>query len=90
MSQDRLLATCEENRLDYVLDPTNFQPETTLRNAVRHMVSHRNDTLSIKEVCIPPIVTYVFTQALAGRFGQPFGCVHSSRSGDGPRTLQEI
>lgn len=33
--QDRILATCEANGLKYVHDPTNFQPEITLRNALR-------------------------------------------------------
>jgi tRNA(Ile)-lysidine synthase TilS/MesJ len=33
--QSRVLATCEEHGLDYVIDETNFQPEITLRNAVR-------------------------------------------------------
>ncbi|KAJ7578454.1 PP-loop family-domain-containing protein [Mycena floridula] len=35
-SKDRILATCEENRLKYVVDTTNFQPDLTLRNAIRH------------------------------------------------------
>lgn len=38
--QDRILATCEENGLEYVTDQTNFQPEATLRNAVRHVLRH--------------------------------------------------
>lgn len=33
--QSRVLVTCEEHGLDYVTDETNFQPEITLRNAVR-------------------------------------------------------
>ncbi|KAH9945806.1 adenine nucleotide alpha hydrolases-like protein [Epithele typhae] len=40
--KDRLLATCEANRLDYIHDPTNFQPEVTLRNAIRGAL--RGDT----------------------------------------------
>lgn len=34
--KERILATCEANKLDYVNDPTNFQPKLTLRNAIRH------------------------------------------------------
>lgn len=34
-NQDRILATCAENGLEYVTDATNFQPELTLRNAIR-------------------------------------------------------
>lgn len=37
--KDRILATCEEHQLDYVNDPTNFQPEITLRNAIRQMLT---------------------------------------------------
>ncbi|KAE9397387.1 adenine nucleotide alpha hydrolases-like protein [Gymnopus androsaceus JB14] len=38
--KDRLLATCEENKLSYVTDETNFQPELTLRNALRHWLTN--------------------------------------------------
>ena len=34
--KDRILATCEANKLEYVNDPTNFQPHITIRNAIRH------------------------------------------------------
>ena len=37
--QSRVLATCEAHGLDYVTDETNFQPEITLRNAVRHALT---------------------------------------------------
>ena len=37
-----MLATCEEHGLDYVTDETNFQPEITLRNAVRHALTVGN------------------------------------------------
>ena len=40
MDQDRILATCYENGLEYVEDPTNFQPELTLRNALRYMLAN--------------------------------------------------
>jgi tRNA(Ile)-lysidine synthase len=36
LSKDRILATCEENKLEYVNDPSNFQPHFTIRNAIRH------------------------------------------------------
>lgn len=35
-SKDRILATCEANKLEYVNDPSNFQPDFTIRNAIRH------------------------------------------------------
>ncbi|KAJ3815422.1 PP-loop family-domain-containing protein [Lentinula aff. lateritia] len=38
--KDRLLATCEENKLSYVTDETNFQPELTLRNALRQWLAN--------------------------------------------------
>ena len=34
-SKDRILATCEANKLEYVNDPSNFQPDFTIRNAIR-------------------------------------------------------
>ena len=34
----RILDTCIENNIPYVEDPTNFQPEITLRNAIRCIV----------------------------------------------------
>jgi tRNA(Ile)-lysidine synthase TilS/MesJ len=39
--QDRILATCRENALDYVQDPTNFQPELTIRNAIRQKIAQK-------------------------------------------------
>ncbi|TFK94799.1 adenine nucleotide alpha hydrolases-like protein [Polyporus arcularius HHB13444] len=41
VSKDRLLATCEANGLDYVNDPTNFQPALTIRNAIRKTLSDK-------------------------------------------------
>ena len=38
MLKDRILATCEANKLEYVTDPTNFQPQLTIRNAIRHCI----------------------------------------------------
>ncbi|KAJ3841102.1 PP-loop family-domain-containing protein, partial [Lentinula raphanica] len=38
--KDRLLATCEENKLPFVQDVTNFQPELTLRNALRQWLAN--------------------------------------------------
>lgn len=42
VSKDRILATCDEHKLDYVVDSTNFQPELTLRNAIRKAVEDRD------------------------------------------------
>lgn len=41
--QDRILATCEENGLEYITDATNFQPYLTLRNALRHVIANKGD-----------------------------------------------
>lgn len=38
--KDRILATCEANKLEYVNDPTNFQPQLTIRNAIRHCINN--------------------------------------------------
>jgi tRNA(Ile)-lysidine synthase len=40
--KDRILATCNENKLSYVKDPTNFQPEITLRNAIRYKIGENS------------------------------------------------
>jgi tRNA(Ile)-lysidine synthase TilS/MesJ len=42
-SKDRLIATCEANKIPWFEDPTNVDETMTLRNAVRHLV--RNHTL---------------------------------------------
>ena len=40
IAKDRIMATCEEQNLDYVTDPTNFQPQLTMRNAIRHVLQN--------------------------------------------------
>ncbi|KAI0063391.1 hypothetical protein BV25DRAFT_1824493 [Artomyces pyxidatus] len=53
----KILATCEENKLEYVEDKTNFQPELTLRNAIRHMLAQQADTTqapAVKRIRPPP------------------------------------
>ncbi|KAJ7074028.1 PP-loop family-domain-containing protein [Mycena amicta] len=42
VSKDRILATCAANDLEFVTDPTNFQPELTLRNAIRKLVAQNS------------------------------------------------
>nr|GAT44031.1 predicted protein [Mycena chlorophos] len=42
VGKDRLLATCDANNLEFVTDETNFQPELTLRNAIRKLVSQNS------------------------------------------------
>ena len=44
------MATCEEQGLEYVTDVTNFQPSTTLRNAIRHRVEQMDTRVSISLV----------------------------------------
>ncbi|KAJ7172019.1 PP-loop family-domain-containing protein [Mycena filopes] len=39
LSKDQILATCEINKLEYITDSTNFQPELTLRNALRALLA---------------------------------------------------
>lgn len=53
----RILATCKENGLSYVKDPTNFQPEITLRNAIRDKIrgnatpwENRQHTSDVKQI----------------------------------------
>ncbi|KIM48808.1 hypothetical protein M413DRAFT_86579 [Hebeloma cylindrosporum] len=38
VGKDRIIKTCEDNKLEYVTDSTNFQPQLTIRNAIRHVI----------------------------------------------------
>ncbi|KAF8643880.1 hypothetical protein AX16_008896 [Volvariella volvacea WC 439] len=44
VSKDRILATCDEHGLEYVIDKTNFQPAATLRNALRSIIHEPDNT----------------------------------------------
>jgi tRNA(Ile)-lysidine synthase len=39
-SKARILATCKANDIQFVSDPTNFNPQLTLRNAVRYLLTN--------------------------------------------------
>ncbi|KAJ7481146.1 PP-loop family-domain-containing protein [Mycena galericulata] len=57
VAKDRILVTCDENNLEYITDSTNFQPELTLRNAIRYMLSKNTlDPKSI-EAKLPPDIS---------------------------------
>ncbi|KAJ5713297.1 uncharacterized protein N7483_010478 [Penicillium malachiteum] len=47
-SKTRLLATCHENNIPYVSDPTNFDPTLTPRNAVRSLISSNSLPLALQ------------------------------------------
>ena len=66
-----MLATCEANRLDYVNDPTNFQPALTLRNAIRETLSDKVCTIisryysSLRSIITyPPLTQHTPIQVL--------------------------
>ncbi|KAI0345267.1 hypothetical protein BDW22DRAFT_1354170 [Trametopsis cervina] len=42
VSKDRILATCDAHNIEYVTDPSNFQPEATVRNYIRHSLASRS------------------------------------------------
>ncbi|KAF9032141.1 hypothetical protein BDZ89DRAFT_1012717 [Hymenopellis radicata] len=46
-SKDRLLATCDHNKLEYVVDPTNFVPSYTLRNSIRDYLASNTKTVDV-------------------------------------------
>ncbi|OBZ65714.1 tRNA(Ile)-lysidine synthase [Grifola frondosa] len=46
VSKDRILATCDANNLHYVNDPTNFQPDLTVRNTIRHVLAEKLNKLN--------------------------------------------
>ncbi|TFK42367.1 PP-loop family-domain-containing protein [Crucibulum laeve] len=52
VSKERILATCETNKLEFVTDETNFQPALTLRNAIRHVLNPDPNKQSMPE--LPP------------------------------------
>ncbi|KAG6844136.1 hypothetical protein H0H87_009523 [Tephrocybe sp. NHM501043] len=43
VTKERILATCDANGLEYVTDPTNFEPAITLRNAIRHEIQQAKE-----------------------------------------------
>ncbi|KAK2466731.1 hypothetical protein APHAL10511_000989 [Amanita phalloides] len=55
VNKNRILATCEENQLEYVTDESNFQPHLTLRNAIRKMLSSGRNLDDIESVCPEPL-----------------------------------
>ncbi|KII89083.1 hypothetical protein PLICRDRAFT_40724 [Plicaturopsis crispa FD-325 SS-3] len=65
-SKDRILATCDEHRLEYVTDQTNFQPELTLRNAVRHMLSGKDLSRNGNEPPLPNTLPDEIAEQLRG------------------------
>ena len=66
--QDRVLATCDEHGLDYVTDVTNFQPEVTLRNAVRCALAGGNISNASIFLIIVPFPMLIKTRIyLAGK-----------------------
>ncbi|KAF8629989.1 hypothetical protein AX15_003161 [Amanita polypyramis BW_CC] len=55
VSKDRILATCEENNLEYVTDKTNFQPHITVRNAIRKLLSSGRGLEDAESVFVEPL-----------------------------------
>ncbi|KAH9079569.1 PP-loop family-domain-containing protein [Lactarius deliciosus] len=55
VSKDRILETCHLHHIHYVLDRTNFQPELTLRNALRHVLASREKRPHLAQLN-PPFV----------------------------------
>ncbi|KAJ7137814.1 PP-loop family-domain-containing protein [Mycena epipterygia] len=57
VSKDRILVTCDENKLEYVTDITNFQPQLTLRNAIRHLLAKGTLDPQAIDSYLPPDIT---------------------------------
>jgi tRNA(Ile)-lysidine synthase len=65
VSKDRILATCELHKIRYVLDRTNFQPDLTLRNAIRHVLaSNEKKRHSAEEPVEPPALPPVLADKI--------------------------
>ncbi|KAF8318959.1 hypothetical protein DL93DRAFT_2054074 [Clavulina sp. PMI_390] len=58
ISKDRILATCEENRLEFVVDATNFQPDLTIRNQIRHDLEISKSNVSEPSLAWSRLLTY--------------------------------
>ncbi|CAE6396001.1 unnamed protein product [Rhizoctonia solani] len=50
--KERILATCRARNLEYEQDVTNFMPDLTVRNAVRHALSRTHDSISTNRIYI--------------------------------------
>lgn len=62
--QDRILATCEENSLEYVTDESNFQPHMTLRNAIRKVLT-TGDNMTVCIIILSlPTILHIFSSRL--------------------------
>ncbi|KAF8350504.1 hypothetical protein F5887DRAFT_1058581 [Amanita rubescens] len=55
VTKDRILATCEENNLEYVTDESNFQPHITVRNAVRKLLTSGKSLNDVESACPEPL-----------------------------------
>lgn len=84
-TQSRVLATCEEHGLDYVTDETNFQPEITLRNALRDALATGNTS----DVSIPLARAPFPTLTKVGYMSQP-NATEDSRECGTPRGSSHV
>ncbi|KAJ7024283.1 PP-loop family-domain-containing protein [Mycena alexandri] len=66
LSKDRILATCEENELEYITDSTNFQPDLTLRNALRALLAKGTLDPEALGVDLPPRIVQNLEDIQAG------------------------
>ncbi|KAF8637396.1 hypothetical protein AX17_002891 [Amanita inopinata Kibby_2008] len=55
VSKDRILATCDENKLEYVTDKSNFQPHITIRNAIRRVLNAGRDLQDVESAFEEPL-----------------------------------
>lgn len=74
LPKDRLIATCQENNLDYVEDATNFNPALTPRNAVRAVLAGREEVNVLPEAdvrSIHNVIDKAKSMALASQRVEP-------------------
>ncbi|KAI0283064.1 PP-loop family-domain-containing protein [Russula aff. rugulosa BPL654] len=66
--KDRILATCHLHKIRYVVDRTNFQPDLTLRNAIRHMIANNEKKrdpavpVPVEPRPLPPVMAHKIMQ----------------------------
>lgn len=87
--KERILATCEENKLEYMDDPTNFQPQLTIRNAIRHCInSEEKEKLDSAFTQYPADIATLLTNINKAAAGYPE--LNISLSGDREHLRQVV
>ncbi|KAI0086352.1 PP-loop family-domain-containing protein [Irpex rosettiformis] len=78
--KDRILATCEANKIDYVTDPSNYQPDATFRNYLRAQLASRAESLKNKPESHTGLDSSITPVAFSPNGGSSFSGNSSART----------